>query len=108
MIALFCCQCATSELKARRVLKSAGIKNYLGIRCYLGKTSINLALDNMPEQIKQTTEWAGLRRMINEKASYSVIAGWDNVNFRWSNVYTGEIEDVVPGEQIAEYFAEIS
>lgn len=108
MIALFCCQCATSELKARRVLRDAGIKNYLGVRCYLGKTSINIGLENMPEAVKKSTEWRALKELISSKASYSVIAGWDSENMRWSDIYDGRIESVVPGEQIAEYFAEKS
>lgn len=108
MLAILVCQCASSELKARRVLKDAGIKNYLGVRCYLGKTNINIGLDNMPDNIKNTSEWRALKEMINTKSSYSVIVGWDSDKMRWSNIYTGKIEDVVPGEQIAEYFAEKS
>lgn len=108
MIAIFVCQCASSELKARRVLKSSGIKKPLGVRCYLGKTSILIGMDNMPESIKQTTEWAAMRDLVNNKPSYAIIAGWDNEKMRWSDIYDGKIESVVPGEQIAEYFADKS
>lgn len=108
MIAILACQCATSELKARRVLKDGGVNDYLGVRCYLGRNSINIALDNMPEGIKTTSGWRALRELINTKSSYSVIVGWDSHKLRWSNIYTGKIEDIVPGEQIAEYFADKS
>ena len=106
MLAIFACQCATSELKARRVLRDAKVKNYLGVRCYLGKNSINIGLEYMPEDVKSSVEWRALKELINSKSSYSVIVGWDQSNLRWSDIYDGRIESVVPGEQIAEYFAQ--
>lgn len=105
MLAIFACQCATSELKARRVLMDAKIKNYLGVRCYTGKTSINIGLENMPEEVKKSTHWLALRELVNSKSTYSVIAGWDQNQMRWSDIYDGRIESVVPGEKIAEHFA---
>lgn len=105
MLAIFACQCATSELKARRVLRDAGIKNYLGVRCYLGKKSIGIGLENMPDAVKGTTDYRALKDLIETKSGYSVIVGWDTEKMRWSDIYDGKIESVVPGEQIAEYFA---
>lgn len=105
MLAIFACQCATSELKARRVLKNANIKNYLGVRCYTGKTAITIALENMPEAVKKTTDWRAVKELINTKSGYSVIVGWDEEKMRWSDIYDERIESVVPGEKIAQYFA---
>lgn len=105
MLAIFVCQCASGELKARRVLKEAGVKNYLGIKCYIGKENIYFGMDKMPESIRNTTEWKSMRRLIGDKSSYAVVAGWDDSNFRWSDIYDGRIESIVPGKKIAEYFA---
>lgn len=104
MLALFVCQCANGELKARRVLKDAKVKNYLSVRCYIGKKSIEIGMSSMPENIQKTVEWAAMKDLINQKTSYAIVAGWDANNLRWSDVYDGKIESVVPGEQIAEYF----
>lgn len=105
MLAILACQCATSELKARRVLRNVGIKNYLGVRCYLGKISIGIGLENMPEAVRNSTEWRALKDLINSKSSYSVIVGWDQNQMKWSDIYDGRIESVVPAEKIIEYFA---
>lgn len=108
MLAIFVCQCATSELKARRVLRDAKIEGYLGVRCYTGKKAAAIGLDNMPSAVKESTEWRALGDLIKDKSSYSVIAGWDATRLRWSDVYDGKLESVVPGEQVAEYFAKKS
>lgn len=105
MLAIFVCQCANGELKARKVLKSAEITGYLSVKCYTGKKHAEIGLDNMPESIKQTAEFGALREKIKQATGYAIIAGWDNKNLRWSDVYDGRLESVVPGEQIAEHFA---
>lgn len=105
MLAIFACQCATSELKARRVLQSSDIKSPLGVRCYTGKRMAEIGLDAMPEAVQNTTEWKAMKSLINDKSSYSIIAGWDDTRLRWSDVYDERIESTVPGEKIAEYFA---
>lgn len=71
----------------------------------MGKNSIGIAMDNMPEAVKQSVEWRALRELVNTKSGYSVIVGWDNDNIRWSDIYDGRIESIVPAEKIIEYFA---
>lgn len=105
MLAIYACHCSNSELKARRLLKSCSAPDYLSIKCYTGKNSIFMAMDNLPSSLHQTTEWGALKDAVSNLTSYSIIVGWDEKNLRWSNVYDGRLESVVPAEKIIEYFA---
>lgn len=105
MLAIFTCQCVTGELKSRRVLKDAEVKDYLGVKVYVGKSHCNMGIDLLPKAVQETLECRAMRSCIEQSAGYSIIAGWDDHQMRWSDVYSGKIEDIVPAKKIAQAFA---
>lgn len=105
MIIVLTCHCHGAEVKARKALMDAGVQNYMTTPIYVGPKTGSLVLNNMPDEVKETLDWKGLYRYINEASSYSVIAGFDEQVMRWVEVKKKDLISRADAANIVEIFA---
>lgn len=105
MLTLLVCQCAGAEKKSRKILKEAGVEDYLGVACFTGKAQCRGFLEGLPEMYQKLPARKSLEEFIMTGFSYAVILGYDDTRFAWANVKTKDLNELIMGEKIAESFA---
>lgn len=106
MIFILACRCANAEEKARRVLRDAGVADWLSIPCYIGRPACTEILQNLPVPLEGGEQILMLRQLIDNDNSWSVVVGANETLVRWATVKKKEPDQIAFAKAICEAFAD--
>lgn len=105
MLFCFTCECHGVENLIRKVLRSAGLDNWLDMPIYKGKPRYQEFYRNLPKEIKDRMEIGALNQHIVPASSYAVVLGIKGDKIVWSDVKSGDVKSRLDAEIIAQKYA---
>jgi len=103
MLRAITCHCGGAPLLVRKTLKKVGNPYWLDFHVYQGREHLDDALAGAPE--KYAKEIDVLRYYVSKSSTYAVLIGWDDNKFVWADIHSGNIQDRLDAELIAESYA---
>ncbi len=105
MIFCFICNCGGAEGLMRKVLKSAGLDNWLEQPVYKGKNKYKEFYNNLEKKYKDSLEIGALNQHLANTSSYVVILGIKGDRIVWADAKAGDVKSRLDAELIAQKFA---
>lgn len=104
MIYVLTCECGGVENMARAILRDAGVRDWLNVPIYKGKSKAREILSN-PE-ISGIFAVQALLKYINETSAYAVVLGIDKIKnvAIWADAKRGKIQSRLDAQIIAENY----
>lgn len=105
MLYLFICDCNGAEGLMRKVLRSAGLNDWLERPIYKGKRRYEEFYNSMDPEYKNRLEIGALNQHLANVSSYVVVLGIKNDKVIWSDVKNGDVKSRLDAEIICQKFA---
>lgn len=106
MILLCSCTCGGVENLLKRVLKEAGITDWLSMPLHKGKDKTRRAIAALPEQIREKSETKAFLAHISHKSKYAAVFGYSEENdvVIWADVARGSTKERIDAQNIAKLY----
>lgn len=105
MILVLACDCGSATPLARRVLQDGGVADWLTIPIHKGKEHSLHMLETLPQPLHTLLAYRALADHIASASSFTVIVGYDDETFYWSDVHTNAPIEVMEAHAILKRFA---
>ena len=106
MLYLFICDCNGAEGLMRKVLRSAGLSDWLERPIYKGKRRFEEFYNSLEDKYKNRLEIGALNQHLANVSSYVVILGIKGDKVIWADAKSGDVKSRLDAELIAEKFAD--
>lgn len=104
MLKIFTCECHGAEPLVRQLLQRMGVANWMDYPIHKGKNHCLDVLSCLPKQLHSLLAFRALQDYLPNASSFSIVVGYDEESFYWSDISDNAPVEVIQAEAIVKRF----